>query len=221
MQTCMTSLTFGSDVIDLLVKPGARNFTRNLGWRAQKRTSSTNPKIALFFFSIFVRAAGIIFIIALVEFPFRQTLMKHMCTCSTADINVMYIQVDELPQKQKDLWIKINDAFNENSQHPRTAAELTKKWDNLVQTHRANTNCSAVETPSQLSHTIELYEEPLQPVQDISTSYIVNCSGSSSSNNTNNNGCSHCSTCMEIMALKKRKLQLEVQHLEKRLKTDH
>ncbi|WAR02179.1 hypothetical protein MAR_008737 [Mya arenaria] len=80
-----------------------------------------------------------------------------------------------------------------------------------------SSNCSAVETPSQPSHTIELYEEPLQPVQDISTSYIVNCSESCSSNNTNNNGCSHCSTCMEIMALKKRKLQLEVQLLEKRL----
>ncbi|XP_052772700.1 uncharacterized protein LOC128211716 [Mya arenaria] len=40
-------------------------------------------------------------------------------------------------ETKKDLWIKINDAFNEDSQHRRTAAELTKKWDNLVQTHRA------------------------------------------------------------------------------------
>ncbi|WAR30824.1 hypothetical protein MAR_033366 [Mya arenaria] len=122
-----------------------------------------------------------------------------------------------IASETKDLWIKINDAYNEDSHHPRTAAELTKKWDNLVQTHRAkysqykrelgrtgsgtnpvklsevtervmavvgenspnivglgsgldstilqmqSSNCSAVETPSQPSHTIELYEEPLQP----------------------------------------------------------
>ncbi|WAR30822.1 hypothetical protein MAR_033364 [Mya arenaria] len=198
-----------------------------------------------------------------------MTPLKLMYPDSVFDTKVVQSR-GGIASETKDLWIKINDAYNEDSHHPRTAAELTKKWDNLVQTHRAkysqykrelgrtgsgtnpvklsevtervmavvgenspnivglcsgldstilqmqSSNCSAVETPSQPSHTIELYEEPLQPVQDISTSYIVNCSGSSSSNNTNNNGCSHCSTCMEIMALKKRKLQLEVQLLEKK-----
>ncbi|WAR10513.1 hypothetical protein MAR_035589 [Mya arenaria] len=158
----------------------------------------------------------------------------------------------------------VNIVTARDSQHPRTAAELTKKWDNLVQTHRAKysqykrelgrtgsgtnpvklsevtkrvmavvgeNSPNIVELGSGLDSTIlhisftkfriavQLYEEPLNPVQDISTSYIVNCSGSR--NNTNYNDCSHCSTCMEIMALKTRKLQLEVQLLEIRLKTDH
>ncbi|WAQ97793.1 hypothetical protein MAR_022166 [Mya arenaria] len=166
-------------------------------------------------------------------------------------------------ETKKDLSIKINDAYNEESHTPEQRqnsqrsgttlfkptgqssgtnpvklSEVTERVMAVVGENSPNivglgsgldstilqmqsSNCSAVETPSQPSHTIELYEEPLQPVQDISTSYIVNCSESCSSNNTNNNGCSHCSTCMAIMALKKRKLQLEVQLLEKRLKTDH
>ncbi|WAR20789.1 hypothetical protein MAR_014763 [Mya arenaria] len=42
---------------------------------------------------------------------------------------------NEKCMKRKDtLVMKENE---EDSQHPRTAAELTKKWDNLVQTHRA------------------------------------------------------------------------------------